>query len=145
MVRGDREAAKKYGARIYQLDDGVIVVKQTVKRGEGHAARYVIDDDRERHVDPGQDALLARAVRDALAGELEHPKNLVDLTSSTSAPMRKAHTVTPKARGLRLSDLPALFASLPRLSEEEAVRFERDLEEARAERARHPAEDRWAS
>ena len=55
------------GARVY-FQDGVILVKQTVKRG----GKYVIDTDsndehRERHVDPGDDAKLGRTVR--LAGE----------------------------------------------------------------------------
>jgi hypothetical protein len=64
------ETAIKHGARVYLLDDGVAVVKQTIKRGIGHKERYVIDDDRERHVDPGDDAALGAAVRAALQGRL---------------------------------------------------------------------------
>ena len=56
---------KLYGARVYFFDDGVALVKQTVKN-EG-TGRYVIDRDRERHVDPGDDRALGEAVR--LAGE----------------------------------------------------------------------------
>ena len=64
------ETAIKHGARVYLLDDGVAVVKQTVKRGIGHKERYVIDGDRERHVDPGDDVALGAAVRAALEGRL---------------------------------------------------------------------------
>lgn len=64
------ETAIKHGARVYLLDDGVAVVKQTIKRGIGHKERYVVDDDRERHVDPGNDTALGAAVRAALEGRL---------------------------------------------------------------------------
>ena len=62
-----------HGARIYSYDDGVILVKQTVKRpGTG---RYVIDTlvdgtHRERHLDPGDDLALGAAVRLAVNGKL---------------------------------------------------------------------------
>ena len=60
--------AKPNGARVYFYEDGVTLVKQTVKRGRS----YVIDTDsegkhKERHVDPGDDRKLGVAVR--LAGE----------------------------------------------------------------------------
>lgn len=147
MVRDDRDAGRrKYGARVYQFDDGVIIVKQTVKRGGSKADRYVIDEDRERHIDPRQNALLARAVQDALAGKLE-PPNEGRKPSERSKAIHAAGIDEPPTRphGLPLSELPALLASLPRLTEDEAADFARDLEAARAELARRPAEDRWTS
>jgi hypothetical protein len=62
--------AWKYGARVYQLNDGVVIVKQTAKNGTAQNAPYVIDGHRERHIDPGDDAGLATAVRAALQGQL---------------------------------------------------------------------------
>ncbi len=58
----------KYGARVYYYDDGVILVKQTVKRG----STYVIDVgpdglQREAHVNKGDDERLTSVIR--LAGE----------------------------------------------------------------------------
>jgi hypothetical protein len=64
------QTATKHGARVYLLEDGVAVVKQTVKRKVGQSERYVIDGQRERHVDPGDDAALGAAVRGALEGRL---------------------------------------------------------------------------
>jgi hypothetical protein len=64
------QATSKYGARVYLLNDGVAVVKQTIKRGVEQNAPYVIDRQRERHVDPGDDAALGAAVRAALEGRL---------------------------------------------------------------------------
>lgn len=60
--------ALKHGARIYYYEDGVILVKQTVQRLP--KGPYVIDAHRERHVDPGDDAVLVEAVRAAGRGEL---------------------------------------------------------------------------
>lgn len=60
----------KYGARVYAYPDGVIQVKQTVKRGTGRSDPYVVDDQRERFVDPGDDAALGAAVRAATQGLL---------------------------------------------------------------------------
>jgi hypothetical protein len=65
------ESLLKYGARVYRMKDGVIHVKQTMKRGEGHDDRYTIDEQKEAHVNPGDDALLGRTIRDALDGKLE--------------------------------------------------------------------------
>ena len=69
-VRLEVQTAAKHGARVYLLEDGVAVVKQTVKRKVGQSERYVIDGQRERHVDPGDDAALGAAVRGALEGRL---------------------------------------------------------------------------
>ena len=61
-------SSKPNGARVYFYDDGVTLVKQTVKKN----GRYVVDTDsdgkhKERHVDSGNDAELSRTIR--LAGE----------------------------------------------------------------------------
>lgn len=60
--------ARSNGARIYFYDDGVTLVKQTIKRN----GRYVVDTDsngnsKEKHVNPGDDRALGEIVR--LAGE----------------------------------------------------------------------------
>jgi hypothetical protein len=47
--------------------------------------------------------------------------------------------------GRKLSDLPAIFASLPRLSEDEAASFAADIDAAREELARTPVHDPWES
>ena len=62
-----------HGARVYSYDDGVILVKQTMNRPG--TSRYVIDTlpdgtHRERHLDPGDDQALGRAVRLAVSGKL---------------------------------------------------------------------------
>jgi len=49
----------------------------------------------------------------------------------------------PLPAGARLSELPALIASLPRLTEAEAGSFARDLEDARGELGE--VRDRWPS
>ena len=65
--------ALPHGARVYSFDDGVILVKQTLKRTG--TSRYVIDTladgtHRERHLDPGDDLALGAAVRLAVSGKL---------------------------------------------------------------------------
>ncbi len=67
----EKEKTKKFGARVYQLKGGVILVKQTVKSGAGYTDDYVVDGQKERHVNPDDDAALAQAIRDALAGNLK--------------------------------------------------------------------------
>jgi hypothetical protein len=47
--------------------------------------------------------------------------------------------------GRKLSELPAIFASLPRLSDEEAAAFAADIDAAREELARIPVHDPWES
>jgi hypothetical protein len=59
----------RYGARVFFFEDGVVLVKQTVKKGK--PGRYVIDGDKERHVDPGHDRLLGEVVRLAGQGKLQ--------------------------------------------------------------------------
>lgn len=53
---------------MYQVPDGKILVKQTVKSEQ--TGDYVIDGQCERHCDPSNDAQIAQAIRDALAGNL---------------------------------------------------------------------------
>lgn len=60
----------KYGARVFRLPGGMALVKQTRKEGFGSNDRYVIDGHREKHVDLGDDAAVASAIRDALEGSL---------------------------------------------------------------------------
>lgn len=63
-------SSAKHGARVYLLPNGTGLVKQTVKSGPNQNADYVIDKQRERHVDLSDDAEVANAIRDALAGKL---------------------------------------------------------------------------
>ena len=51
----------------------------------------------------------------------------------------------PLPTGKRLAELPALVASLPHLSEAEAVQFTADLAGAREELARAENHDPWQS
>jgi antitoxin (DNA-binding transcriptional repressor) of toxin-antitoxin stability system len=51
----------------------------------------------------------------------------------------------PLPAGKRLSELPALFASLPRLSSLEATDFADDLSSAQAELAHAEVRDAWRS
>ena len=60
---------QKYGARVFFLPGGVVLVKQTVK--SAYSGYYVIDGHKEKHVDPGDDRLLGEAVRLAGQGKLK--------------------------------------------------------------------------
>ena len=61
------KSAKKFGARVYLHDDGVLEVSQTILRN----GRYVIDaKSTERFVKPGDDRALGEAVRLACEGKL---------------------------------------------------------------------------
>jgi antitoxin (DNA-binding transcriptional repressor) of toxin-antitoxin stability system len=51
----------------------------------------------------------------------------------------------PVPVGKRLGELPALLASLPRLSEDEAAAWQSELESARAEVAERLPRDPWES
>ena len=61
---------KRHGARIIALDNGIALVQQTIKRGVKPNSPYVIDNQRKRHVDLNDNAAVASAIRDALAGQL---------------------------------------------------------------------------
>ena len=68
-------AERKYGARVFRMDDQTALVVQTVKSGEAQNAPYVIDrigsKNCERWARLDDDSELAAAVRAALAGQLE--------------------------------------------------------------------------
>lgn len=51
----------------------------------------------------------------------------------------------PPAAGVPVRDIPALFASLPRFSPDEAARFAADLESARADADAETLRDPWES
>jgi len=51
----------------------------------------------------------------------------------------------PVPAGRTLTELAELLASLPRLSEEDAAAFERDIDEAREELKHAPEHDPWES
>ena len=59
----------KHGARVY-LVGKTILIKQTVLRG--NPPEYVIDEQRERHVQADDDAAIAGAIRDAVKGRLPY-------------------------------------------------------------------------
>ena len=70
-------AEELYGARIYRVDQTVILVKQTIKKPirNTKSARYVVDiapdgTHKERHVDINDDKSVADTVREALDGKL---------------------------------------------------------------------------
>ena len=56
----------KYGSRVYTLNDGTILVKQTILKN----GRYVIDGQREAHVHPGDEDRLSEVIRAAERGDL---------------------------------------------------------------------------
>ncbi|MGH7448221.1 MAG: type II toxin-antitoxin system Phd/YefM family antitoxin [Longimicrobiales bacterium] len=58
---------------------------------------------------------------------------------------RAVAELTPVPSGARLGDLPALLASLPRLSADDAERFADELGEARQSLNATPPADPWAS
>lgn len=62
----------------------------------------------------------------------------------SGAGIEGSEATAPGSPVLRMSDLPELFESLPRLSEGDAADFAADLDEIRGEMNRWPAEDRWA-
>jgi antitoxin (DNA-binding transcriptional repressor) of toxin-antitoxin stability system len=53
--------------------------------------------------------------------------------------------LSPVPTGVRIEDLPALLASLPRLTPEEAEAFGRDIEAARPRPGDDDFRDPWAS
>jgi antitoxin (DNA-binding transcriptional repressor) of toxin-antitoxin stability system len=53
--------------------------------------------------------------------------------------------LAPVTRGVPIHEIPAIFASLPRLTPAEAEEFARDLEAARAELGRENMRDPWES
>ena len=65
--KNQNTAFAKYGARVYQYGD-TVMVKQTVRRGV--PPEYVIDRQREIQLKVGNDAGIGIAVQDALKGAL---------------------------------------------------------------------------
>ena len=65
----------KHGARIYGLNTGTVLIKQTIKSGPKYTDEYVVDtrpdgSHIEEHVDWDDDARIASALRRALQGTL---------------------------------------------------------------------------
>ena len=58
---------------------------------------------------------------------------------------RAVAELRPVPQGRKLSELPAILASLPRLGEDEAASFAADIDAARAELAEAPDYDPWES
>ena len=60
----------KFGARVFQMDDKILLVSQTIKRGSAQNSPYVIDtQSTERFISASDDQEIAAAIRDALAGK----------------------------------------------------------------------------
>lgn len=57
---------------------------------------------------------------------------------------RPVAELRPVAAGVRLCDLPAVFASLPSLGADEAASLEADIHEARRGLHAAPTRDHWA-
>ena len=65
----------KHGARVFQVSDKRLLIKQTIKRGIDPNDPYVIDGQKERHVDITDDRAIAQGIRDAIKGSLIAGKN----------------------------------------------------------------------
>ena len=61
---------EKHGARIFQVSDSVLLIKQTVKRSKDPNSRYVLDEQKECHVNINDDAEIADGIRNAIKGNL---------------------------------------------------------------------------
>lgn len=63
----------KYAVRIFPVSGPPAkwIIRQTILRG----GRYVLDEQRERFVAPTDDAAIAQACRDAIAGRLTNGKH----------------------------------------------------------------------
>jgi len=64
---------------------------------------------------------------------------------SPEVPENGRDTALAGPAGRKLSDLPEILASLPRLGEEAAASFNADIDAAREELAQTPVDDPWAS
>jgi hypothetical protein len=74
VVVADGATWRRFGARVVGMQDGTILVQQTVKSGPAQNDRYVIDrpqDRLERFVDESDDFAIAATIRDALRGQLQ--------------------------------------------------------------------------
>ncbi len=61
----------KYGVRIFKVSESTLLIKQTIKSGSRPNDAYVIDGQKERHVNIDDDSAIASAVRDGIAGKLK--------------------------------------------------------------------------
>lgn len=52
------------------MSDMVLLIKQTVKRGKDPNEPYVIDEQKECHVNINDDKVIAQAIRNAIQGAL---------------------------------------------------------------------------
>lgn len=60
----------KYGVRVFKVSEKTLLIKQTIKRGCNQNDPYVIDGQKERHVNINDDASIADAIRDGVSGKL---------------------------------------------------------------------------
>lgn len=67
----DSKNISKYGVRIYKVSDRMLLVKQTIKSGSRQNDAYVIDEQKECHVNIDDDVSIANAVRNGIAGKLK--------------------------------------------------------------------------
>ncbi len=63
---------RRYGARVYFQNGDTLLIKQTVKSGEGHTDEYIVDQDREEHVALDDDRAIPQAIRRAVRGQMGH-------------------------------------------------------------------------
>lgn len=73
---------QKHGARVFLVSTDVILIKQTVKKGMDKTDPYVIDENKERHVNIKEDAAIANAIRDAVHGNLTAGKQEASASGS---------------------------------------------------------------
>lgn len=60
----------KYGVRIFKISEDTLLIKQTIKRGNDQNDAYVIDGQKEQHVNIHEDSKIVDAVRNGVAGKL---------------------------------------------------------------------------
>jgi hypothetical protein len=60
----------KYGVRVFKISYETLLIKQTIKKGKSQNSPYVIDGQRERHVNINDDSGIADAIRDGILGKL---------------------------------------------------------------------------
>lgn len=60
----------KYGVRVFKISDETLLIKQTIKKGKNQNDPYVIDGQKEKHVNIHDDSAIANAIRDGVFGKL---------------------------------------------------------------------------
>jgi len=73
-MANEKNEEPKYGVRIFKISEDTLLIKQTIKRGNRPTDEYVIDGQKERHVEIGDDSAIADAVRDGVTGRLKAGK-----------------------------------------------------------------------